>query len=90
MDRYQADIHEVEFPPKVCNQNRDDKFPECVHWDESSSLPPSYESIFGQFKDTKGENASSLDYLKKTLGMFIGTSRQHIYRFTNFNNSAVF
>ncbi|XP_065668502.1 transmembrane protein 272 isoform X2 [Hydra vulgaris] len=45
---------------------------ENVTQDQSASLPPSYDSIFGQFKDTHSSSCS-LECLKKVLGMFAGT-----------------
>lgn len=41
--------------------------------DNSSSFPPSYDSIFGQFKDEKQNSGGSLEYLKTILVMFAGT-----------------
>ena len=43
--------------------------------DNSSSLPPTYDSIFGQFKEDKETKADSLQHLKTVLTMFIGQSK---------------
>lgn len=50
-----------------------DRTPNNASFDESSNLPPSYESIFGQFKENKDGSDSSLAYFKKAAMMFAGT-----------------
>ena len=42
--------------------------------DNSSSFPPTYDSIFGQFKDENETKADSLKHLKTVLIMFAGQS----------------
>lgn len=51
-----------------------DRTPNNASFDESSNLPPSYESIFGQFKENKDGSDSSLAYFKKAAMMFAGTA----------------
>jgi len=40
--------------------------------DNSSSLPPTYDSIFAQFKEEKETRANSLEHLKTVFFMFLG------------------
>lgn len=44
------------------------------YWGDSSSHPPSYDSIFGQFQDTTDGGGNSLEYFKSALVMFLGTA----------------
>jgi hypothetical protein len=44
------------------------------YWGDSSSHPPSYDSIFGQFQDTTDGGGNSLEYFKSAVFMFLGTA----------------
>ena len=46
-------------------------------WDHDDS-PPSYDSLFGQFKEAKEKSDGPLDLLKKAIELFAGTSELKI------------
>ena len=72
--------HAIGFPQSLKHQKPFEKsfselsceVKENVSHDQSASLPPSYDSIFGQFKDNHSSSCS-LECLKKVLAMFAGT-----------------
>ena len=51
----------------------DKESPDHGSWGNSSSHPPSYDSIFGQFQDTTDGGGNSLEYFKAAVIMFLGT-----------------
>jgi len=74
MDCYETRLHQ--FPQSVITKDqkkKEDSLADYLFWEESSSIPPSYESIFGQFKETKEENGNSLEFFKRAVAMVVST-----------------
>ena len=44
-----------------------------VYWEQDTSLPPAYDSIFGQFREAKEASGSAVEFLQTAITMFAGT-----------------